>query len=79
MDLIDYRAQIDRVDAELQRLLHERMEIVKKVAEYKKENGLPVLDSGREKEKLDAIDCPYTQKLYKTLFELSREYQEGVI
>jgi len=79
MSLTYYREQIDKIDKELQRLFLERMDVVKQVAEYKKEHGLPVFDPAREKEKLDAIDCPYTKKLVQTLFELSREYQEGVV
>ena len=79
MDLQDYRKQIDRIDNELLHLFKERMDVVRQVALYKKEHGLPVLDATREQEKLTSIVCPYTRKLYTTLFELSREYQRGIL
>ncbi|MBQ5535801.1 MAG: chorismate mutase, partial [Oscillospiraceae bacterium] len=52
MELKDYRAQIDRIDAELVRLFAERMELAAQIAAYKKAHGLAVLDSAREQEKL---------------------------
>ena len=79
MDLHDYRKQIDRIDNELLRLFHERMDTVRQIALYKKEHGLPILDAAREQEKLNSIDCPYSRKLYAMLFELSREYQGGIL
>ena len=86
MDLNDYREKIDTIDSELVRLFKERMDISCQIAMYKKEHGLPVLDAVREKEKLAAIGekageelQPYAQKLYTTLFELSRAYQERIL
>ena len=83
MDLMDYREQIDRIDEELLLLFQKRMEISWQIACYKKEHNLPVMDAAREKEKLGDISEKagegfdlYAQKLYKTLFEISREYQE---
>ena len=55
MELSDYRAQIDRIDAELLQLFAERMQTAAGIAAYKKSHGLPVLDAGREREKLDSI------------------------
>ena len=62
------------------------MELSRAIAEYKKENGLPVLDASREKEKLKsaAERSPaelreYTRRLYALLFELSRDYQRELI
>ena len=43
MELSDYRAQIDRIDAELLRLFAERMQTAAGIAAYKKEHALPVL------------------------------------
>jgi len=79
VDLQDYRKQIDRIDNELLHLFKERMDVVRQVALYKKEHGLPILDATREQEKLTSMDCPYTRKLYTMLFELSREYQRGIL
>ena len=85
MDLQDYRVQIDQIDDEIIRLFKERMEVSLQIAQYKKEHNLPTLDAGREEEKLAAIGekagetlRPHARKLYATLAELSRAYQDGV-
>ena len=76
------RDQIDVIDEQLVRLFAERMEISGKIADYKKEHGLPVLDRKRESEKLRSVmemspeDLQeYTAQLYSMLFEFSRSYQ----
>ena len=86
MKLEDYREKIDAVDEKLVALFAERMELSRAIAEYKKENGLLVLDASREKEKLKsaAEQSPaelreYTRRLYALLFELSRDYQRELI
>ena len=87
MKLIDdYRQQIDTVDTELLKLFIERMEISRKIGAYKKEHGIAVLDSIREKEILTKVDekagkdmRPYSQVLFSTLFDLSRTYQESAL
>ena len=86
MKLEEYREKIDAVDEKLVALFAERMELSRAIAEYKKENGLPVLDASREKEKLKstAEQSPaelreYTRRLYTLLFELSRDYQRELI
>lgn len=82
MDLKDYRQQMDDIDDQMIRLFRQRMETAGKIAEYKKEKGLPVLDAGREREKMSALCAKmppemrnYTSVLYSSLFELSRSYQ----
>ena len=83
MELKDYRAQIDAVDDEIVRLFQERMDIAANIASFKKENGLPILQSAREREKLADVTGKaredmrsYLRVLYSLLFELSRTYQE---
>lgn len=46
--LEEARDIINEVDLEMVKLFKKRMEAVSKVLEYKKENGLNVLDSSRE-------------------------------
>ena len=82
MDLTDYRRQIDEVDARLVDLFAERMRISAEIGAYKKAHGLPVLNAGREAEKLTAVSAAapeelsgYTRELYSLLMELSRAYQ----
>ena len=47
-ELDGYRKEIDEIDAALIRLFEQRMDVVRKVGRYKKENHLPVLQAGRE-------------------------------
>ena len=86
LDLSDLREQIDRTDRMLLTSFVERMRICGKVAEYKKEKGLPVFDGKREQEKLEEIRriAPDDMEescvmLYNKIIELSRELQEKII
>ncbi|MDO4974253.1 MAG: prephenate dehydratase [Eubacteriales bacterium] len=86
MDLNAYRKRIDEIDDELVRLFAERMETAAGIAAFKKENDLPVLDTRREREKLQQIaeKTPeeledYAVRLYSLLFELSRSYQKRLL
>ena len=81
MDLREIRNQIDEIDSQLVHLFEKRMKLSKSVAEYKIQNGLPVLNSAREDEivasvrqKTEGIE-DYTEALYRKIFELSRDYQ----
>ena len=82
MSLEEYRKEIDRIDGEILRLFHERMDTAAKIAQYKREKGLPILQPQREEEKLQALAklCredlqPYVRELYMQMFALSRRYQ----
>ena len=82
MELKEYRGKIDKIDRELVKLFKERMEISSEIAQCKRENGLPVYDPAREREKLASVaeSLPeefktYGDSLYSLLFELSRSYQ----
>ncbi len=80
--LESYREQIDSVDRELLRLLEQRMTISEKIAEVKREQGLPTFDRARENSKLGQVKkdaaAPfgeYAADLFSTLFDLSKRYQ----
>ena len=82
MELKDYRDQIDQIDDEIVRLFQQRMDVAAQIAEYKKEHDLPILQAGREREKLADLSGKtreelqsYLRVLYSLLFELSRTYQ----
>lgn len=82
MDLNELRQDIDRIDDELVKLFCQRMQVAEKIAEYKKENNLPILVPARERAKLQDVAekagpemANYTRVLYSMLFELSRSYQ----
>ena len=86
MDLNDCRERIDKIDDELLSLFLERMDVCRQVGIYKKEHGLPVPNAEREKEVLSGVTSkageelrPFALRLYETLLEISREYQEGII
>ena len=51
--LEEARETINRVDREMARLFEERMNAVRKVAEYKMAHGLQVLDPEREKQVIE--------------------------
>jgi chorismate mutase/prephenate dehydratase len=82
LDLNQLRQQINEVDEEIVCLFKERMNIAASVAEYKKQQGLPVLDAARERALLARISDMagkefdgYARTLYHTLLDISRAYQ----
>ena len=84
MELHDLRKEIDAIDEELIRLFRQRMEVAGRIADVKKDKNLPVLDASREEQKLASVMAKagpemaeYVRQLYKTLFVLSRDYQES--
>ena len=86
MSMEEYRSQINDIDKEIVRLYTERMEVVKSIGKYKKENNLPVKDSRREKELLEKITemagDEYDndiRSLYSLMFELSRSNQRKIV
>lgn len=83
--LEEMRVEMDKIDAEIMSSFTKRMELSAKIAKYKKEKKLPVLDEEREKAKLDDIAknvpdemAAFTSKLYLTLADLSKDYQEKI-
>ena len=83
VDLLELREQIDRIDKEIVHLFEERMEICKKVAEYKIANGKKVLDRERELEKLKVLgnmahndfNRHGVQELFQQIMSMSRKLQ----
>ena len=82
MDLNQLREQIDFIDDQIVSLFTQRMEIASQVAQYKRENQLPIYIPAREREKLQDVAekagpemANYTRVLYSMMFELSRSYQ----
>lgn len=86
MELKDIRNEIDGIDRQIVELFCKRMDIATKVAQYKIENSLPVLDAGREMEKLSEVSrlagedmAGYVRTLYNTIFDMSRAEQEKYV
>ena len=49
------RIEINKIDEQMAVLFERRMQAAEQVAAYKKENGLPILDTGREREVLNRV------------------------
>ena len=86
MDLSKLRSRIDEIDEEFVSLFQKRMDVSAEIAQYKKENNLPVFDPAREREKLYDLSGQakkgreaYVTVLYSLIFELSRADQERII
>ena len=82
MNLNELRNEIDRIDDDLVKLFVERMNISAQIADYKKENKLPIYVPSREREKMQDVAQKagaemdnFTRVLYSMIFELSRSYQ----
>ena len=82
MEINELRSQIDSIDDELVKLFCQRMKVAEQIAEYKRQNNLPILVPAREREKLQDVSSKagsemanYTRVLYSMIFELSRGYQ----
>ena len=72
MELKDYREQIDQVDNELVRLFQKRMDLAEKIGAYKRENGLPVLQSAILAQQAEYVK-PGGVLVYSTCTVLRRE------
>ena len=82
MSLMELREEINVIDQELVQLFCNRMEVSSRIADYKKEHGLPIYHPIREDEVLQRVSSmagqaleAYVQALYKNIFDLSRQYQ----
>lgn len=82
MGLKEYREEIDRIDGQIVDLFQKRMRIAEGIVRIKEQEGRPILDQNREKEKLRQIKelsdqdmAEYCQVLYNKILELSRDHQ----
>lgn len=84
--LEEARVIIQNVDLEMIELFKKRMVASKLVAEYKKENQLPILDEAREKflieKNLKSLNDEKLESYYMTFFkgvlESSKDYQKDL-
>lgn len=68
-DLILLREKINEIDQKLVVLFEERMEIVLKVAQYKRLNSISILDEDREKEVIDRNKARLKNKNFEDSLE----------
>ena len=86
-DLIKCRHRIDEIDGELMKLFEERMKVVLDVAQYKKENNMPIFHKERENQviekNLNRIKnkelLPYAEEMLYSLMDISKKYQHNKI
>ncbi len=82
-DLIKRRQQLEEIDSAMAELFERRMKICEGIADYKRENSLPILDSEREKQLLeknsslikDETCREYYVEFMKNVMKLSRDCQ----
>ncbi len=86
MNLEQARNEINRIDGQMRELFFARMKAVEAVAICKKEQGLPILDAGREAEVIErnAGGVPASMRSYYTDFlretmRVSRAYQRDLL
>lgn len=86
-EIADLRRELDEIDRELVKLFERRMAISRRVAAYKKENNLPVLDAAREEQVIATrlqwladrgLEAPL-QALFTEIMRLSRLMQESAL
>ena len=86
MDLDSIRQEIDQIDQELVALLEKRMVCVGQIVKYKEQEGLPVLDQGRERAVLEKVGSLVMDEQYRSTIQAqfqdmmkhSRTYQEEI-
>ncbi len=85
MELSEIRQEIDSIDRQIVELFKRRMDCAVKVADNKKQSGLPILNTERELEVLKKIETlggeygHYARLLYGNIMELSRDIQYTII
>lgn len=81
MKLKNYREAIDQIDDEIIELIDQRLELVKQIGTYKKENKLTILDGKRENEILEKIKTMNVEnsekiiEIYQQIMNTSKEIQ----
>jgi len=85
-DLQTLRRDIDAIDRQLVELFCRRMDVTRRVGEYKRERGIPVLDQERERQVLQNKGelageglRPAVITLYQTILNISRRQQRDLM
>lgn len=86
-ELEQARQDIDRIDRQMAALFEERMQAVGRVALYKQQNDLPILDEGRETRVIEKNRGLIRDSELRDLYEeyirfqmaLSRRYQAHLL
>lgn len=82
------RRHIDRIDTVIITALAERMSLMPEIAEYKKENDIPIFDEKREVEimkklkriaKEQGLDEGFTEEVFLSVFNEAKRIQNDII
>ena len=87
MELNEVREIINSVDEKMAELFEQRMEAVKKIAEYKSERGLPIEDRERELSLIDSMSTvikdeeirPFYVNFLQDTMDVSKSYQRKLL
>ncbi len=87
MDLLELRQQIDEIDSRIVELYEQRMDVSRRVAEYKISTGKKVFDRQREAEKLAKVkslthnefNSHGVEELFEQIMSMSRKLQYRVL
>ncbi|MBR4020742.1 MAG: chorismate mutase, partial [Firmicutes bacterium] len=84
--LDEYRKELDQIDESMTQLLEARMRVAEKIAAYKHDHHVPVLDARCEREVLDRITryaapdmAYYTRTMYNNIMEMSKDHQRKAV
>lgn len=84
MDIKTLREKIDGIDREILDLIRERFSLLPDVAQYKKENNLPIKDEPRERELISkqterargmGLSASFIKELFELIIAESRKIQ----
>ena len=82
MTLLEYREEIDKIDAEIVNLLKARFTIVEIIAKIKEAEGLPIENQEREAVVLDRIEelsgpnlAEHNRTIFSQIIKSSKEHQ----
>ncbi len=82
-DIEKIRKKIDTIDGEVFQLLIDRLNAVTDIGEIKKQEGLPILDEGREQAIYNKIDSLFSEKeatflknIYQSIITESKKAEE---
>ena len=86
-NLNEAREKINSIDKEMAKLFEDRMSLCKEIAEFKKANSLPILDSSREEavinNNLKLVNSeelkPYYISYIKSVINISKDYQRSLL
>jgi chorismate mutase-like protein len=82
------RAQLDEIDERLLRLVRERIELIVRIAEYKREHDVPMMQPHRVDAKYEraaafaaenGLGPAYLRRLYEVIIEESCRVEDEVI